>query len=58
MNISLDLLRTFKIVAQSGSISKAAKKLCLTQPSITKSIRKLENQLNIILFVREKKVWF
>lgn len=55
MDISFDLLRTFKIVAQLGSISKAAKKLCVTQPSITKSIKKLENQLNMILFVREKK---
>ena len=41
MDINLELLRTFKIVAQLGSISKAAKKLCLTQPSITKSIKKL-----------------
>jgi len=55
MDINLELLRTFKIVAQLGSISKAAKKLCLTQPSITKSIKKLECQLDMILFVREKK---
>ena len=55
MEISFDLLRTFKIVAQLGSISKASKKLCVTQPSITKSIKKLESQLNMILFVREKK---
>ena len=55
MDVSFDLLRTFKIVAQYGSISKAAQKLCVTQPSITKSIKKLENQLNMILFVREKK---
>lgn len=55
MDISFDLLKTFKIVAQLGSISKAAKKLCLTQPSITKSIKKLESQLNMTLFVREKK---
>lgn len=55
MNISFDLLKTFKIVAQLGSVSKAAKKLCLTQPSITKSIKKLESQLNMTLFVREKK---
>lgn len=55
MDISFDLLRTFKIVAQYGSISKASKKLCVTQPSITKSIKKLESQLNMTLFVREKK---
>ena len=55
MDISFDLLRIFKVVAQSGSISKASKKLCVTQPSITKSIKKLETQLNMILFVRDKK---
>jgi len=55
MDISLDLLKIFKTVAYYGNISKAAKKLCVTQPSVTKSIKKLENQLNINLFVREKK---
>lgn len=55
MDVSFDLLRIFKIVSQQGSISKAAKKLCVTQPTITKSIKKLENQLNMTLFVREKK---
>ena len=55
MNISFDLLKVFKTVAFYGNVSKAAKALCVTQPSITKSIKKLENQLNITLFVREKK---
>ena len=55
MGISFDLLRTFKVVAYYGNVSKAAKKLCLTQPSVTKAIKKLEEQLNVTLFVREKK---
>ena len=55
MEVSFNLLRTFKVVAQYGSISKASKKLCLTQPSVTKTIKKLESQLNMTLFVREKK---
>lgn len=55
MDISFDLLRIFKVVAYYGSISKAAKKLCVTQPSVTKSIKKLETELNLTLFVREKK---
>ena len=55
MNISFDLLRTFKVVAYYGNVSRAADKLCLTQPSVTKAIKKLENQLNTHLFVREKK---
>lgn len=55
MNISLDLLKVFKTVAFYGNVSKAAKALCVTQPSITKSIKKLESQLNTTLFIREKK---
>lgn len=55
MDISFDLLKTFKIVGQYESISKAAKILCVTQPSITKAIKKLEEQLNVQLFVRDKK---
>ena len=55
MNVSFDLLRIFKTVAFYGNISKAAKSLCVTQPSITKSIKKLEEELNVQLFVRDKK---
>lgn len=55
MDISFDLLRIFKIVAQHENVSKAAKILCVTQPSITKAIKKLEEQLNMTLFVRDKK---
>ena len=55
MDISFDLLKIFKTVASNKSISKAAKELHVTQPSVTKAIKKLENELNITLFVREKK---
>lgn len=55
MNISFDLLKVFKVVAFYGSISRAAKELCVTQSSVTKAIKKLEFQLNTTLFVREKK---
>ena len=55
MNVSFEWLRIFKTVAFYGNISKAAKSLCVTQPSITKSIKKLEEELNVQLFVRDKK---
>lgn len=55
MNVSFDLLKIFKTVAFYGNVSKAAKVLCVTQPSITKAIKKLEIQLNTTLFIREKK---
>lgn len=55
MDVSYDLLKIFKEVAYYESVSKAAQKLCVTQPSVTKSIKKLESALNLNLFVREKK---
>lgn len=55
MNVSFDLLRTFKIVAYYNSVSKAAHELCVTQSSVSKSIKKLEEELNLVLFIREKK---
>ena len=55
MNIDLNLLKIFKTVAYYNSISRAAHELCVTQPSVSKSIKKLEEELNTTLFIREKK---
>lgn len=41
-------------VAESGSISAAARKLFLSQPALTKQISKLESQLGVKLFDRSK----
>ena len=48
-------LRYFVAVADEMSITKAAKKLRLAQPSLTRQIRNLEGELHINLFRREKK---
>ena len=45
-------LRAFLLVAESGSFSKAAKRLHLTQPAVSKRIAQLEAQLNVRLFDR------
>ena len=45
-------LRAFLLVAESGSFSKAAKRLHLTQPAVSKRIAQLEAQLNVSLFDR------
>jgi len=47
--------RVFFQVAESGSISKAARALFVSQPAVTKSIKILETELDVLLFVRTAK---
>lgn len=42
-------------VAAAGSISRAAKKLYIAQPSLTAAIKELENELGFSLFTRTNK---
>jgi LysR family transcriptional regulator, nitrogen assimilation regulatory protein len=46
------LLRTFLLVAQGGSLQKAADKLGLSQPAVSKQISALESFLECALFTR------
>lgn len=56
MNKVLDLmaLKCFLAVAQTGSFTKAAKKINRTQSAISQQISKLENQLEQELFKRDR----
>ncbi len=45
-------LRDFLAVADTGSLRAAARKLGLTQPSLTKSLRQLETQLAVAIISR------
>lgn len=49
---ALDLIRIFVVVGRRMSITLAAKDLCLTQPAISRQIKKLEDQLGVRLFIR------
>lgn len=51
-NINLNLYKTFYDVAKYGSISKAAQYGFTSQPAISKSIKKLEDELGTQLFYR------
>ena len=51
-NINLNLYRIFYEVAQYHSISDAAKSMYLSQPAISKAIKNLEKELNVMLFYR------
>lgn len=48
----LDALRA---VADSGSIQEASRRLCLTQPAVSRTIKELENELGIPLLVRSAR---
>ena len=50
--MTLQQLKYVTTVAQTGTISDAAKKLFISQPSLTKAVRELESYYNIKLFER------
>ena len=50
--VNLDLYRVFYTVAKSGSLTKAAEELYISQPAVSRSIKQLEMQLGVTLFTR------
>jgi DNA-binding transcriptional LysR family regulator len=48
----LPLLETFCVVAELGSLTRAAEHLHLTQPAVTRQLRTLERQLGVVLLTR------
>ena len=50
----LNQLEIFVAVVEEGSVSKAAAKLLISQPALSKTIQKLENELDLNLFDRTK----
>lgn len=55
MNIDFELYRVFYTVANCQNITKASEELMISQPAISKSIKKLEEQLGGTLFTRTKR---
>lgn len=55
MEKSLDLYKIFHTVARAGSFSDAARELFITQPAVSQSVRSLESELGVRLFVRGAK---
>ncbi|MBX7548092.1 LysR family transcriptional regulator [Streptomyces sp. NPDC004232] len=52
MDVDTRLLRSFLAVAEEGSLTRAAERVFVSQPALTKQIRQLENQLGMRLFDR------
>lgn len=55
MEQNLSLYKIFYTVACTNNISKAAKELYISQPAISKSITKLEQSLDTVLFIRNSR---
>ena len=54
MNINLNLYKYFYEVAKHDSFTKAAEELMISQPSLSYSVKVLEEQLDYKLFNRNK----
>ena len=55
MNVNLELYRIFYVVAKNKHMTKASEELHISQPAISQSIKKLEDQLGGTLFLRSNK---
>ena len=53
--IDAELYRVFHIVGSLGTISAAALELHVSQPAVTKSVKKLEDLTGCTLFIRSSK---
>lgn len=55
MNINLEYYKIFYFVAKYGSVTVAAKELCISQPAVSQGVKQLEEGLGVILFQRNSK---
>ena len=55
IDINIELLKTFYIVAKYKNITKASNELLVSQSTVSKSIKNIEEQLDCQLFTRSKK---
>ena len=46
-------LKYFQTIAKEGSFTKAAEKLSMSQPPLSRQIKDLENELGVTLFKRK-----
>lgn len=56
-NLDWNLLYTFLVIVEESSITGAARRLSLSQPSISNALKRLEEHLGMRLIVRKKGVF-
>lgn len=54
-HFDITALHYFTVVAEERSVSRAANRLHIAQPAISRKIKALEDDLNVLLFVRHAK---
>lgn len=54
MDVDTRLVRAFLAVAEEGNLTRAAERLYVTQPALTKQVRRLEAHLGVVLFTRSR----
>jgi DNA-binding transcriptional LysR family regulator len=54
MDVDTRLLRYFAAVAEEGNLTRAAERLFVSQPALTKQIKQLETALGVQLFTRSR----
>jgi len=54
LNLRLRELKYIQVIAEEGSINRAAKKLFIAQPSLTQALNKIEEQVGVKIFNRAR----
>ena len=53
--MTLQQIKYIVTVAETGNITEAAKRLFISQPSLTNAVRELENEMQVTIFNRTNK---